>query len=159
MTPRNFAILYCRHYDNLHQFILSRSRNADLAEDIVSRAFVTAWDKESEHTGHFKAWLYRIAYRILCQHWRKENHWQRVDLETLCLPSAENLEREYALREEYAGVIALCEELSRDHQRALAHQVADISVEESALRLGVPVGTILSRRFIARETVRDLCRS
>lgn len=123
--------------------------NFDEAEDIVQEAFVRA-----AATGHrflrvdnHEAWLRTTAVNVHRSRWRKLRNGRRAR-DRMVLPRdpealADHLEITDALRalpEPQRQVIAL-------------HYLADLPVEQIALELGVPSGTVKSRLSRARDAL------
>lgn len=69
----SFAAVYESHAKSIYKFLLWRTRDAHLSEDLTSSTFEKAWtSRESFHGGSVQAWLYRIARNILIDYWRKK---------------------------------------------------------------------------------------
>jgi RNA polymerase sigma-70 factor, ECF subfamily len=68
-----FASLYDTYRDGIHRYIFFRVADPELAEDITSLVFLSAWENlDTFRIGRssFAAWLYRIAHNAVIDHYR-----------------------------------------------------------------------------------------
>jgi len=149
--PPAFGAIFERHFDALHGYARRRI-GADLAEEIATETFTRAFDRRRTFDFHYadaRPWLLGIAANLLRRHWRTERrrleaYARAADRES---PPPHDLAR--------ADVVAALDELSRDERETLfLFAVADLSYEEIALGLAIPVGTVRSRLARARGRVR-----
>jgi RNA polymerase sigma factor (sigma-70 family) len=148
--------LFRRHAPAVFVFLVRRTGDRELAEDLTSLVFLEAWRKRREiHLSGDSAlpWLYgvalncaRNAHRSLRRH--------RAALDRLALerpPPAEPAPRELS------DVLALLRRLP-DNQRdvILACSWTGLSYEDAAVALGIPVGTVRSRLSRARAHLEEL---
>jgi RNA polymerase sigma-70 factor, ECF subfamily len=121
----------------------------DLAQDTVLRALGNGPSFDSE--GHLRAWLYTVLRNLFISRRRRDQSWQRAcgelnGLAQAAPPAAPpvafltpSIERAIArLPEAFARVICLVD-------------LQDYSYADAASALGVPVGTVMSRLFRARQ--------
>jgi RNA polymerase sigma-70 factor (ECF subfamily) len=125
----------------------------DLAQDTVVRALgkKPTFDSQS----HLRAWLYTVLRNLFISRRRRDQSWQRASGELALSatrtpePAApfltSSVERALAsLPEVFASVVRLVD-------------LEDHSYADAASTLGVPVGTVMSRLFRARQRLaRDL---
>lgn len=77
----HFIALYDKYIDKIYRFLLYRIQHAETAEDLTSQTFLKALDNIRAFDGSkgtFQAWLYKIAYNSLIDHYRK--HKPTLDL-------------------------------------------------------------------------------
>jgi RNA polymerase sigma-70 factor (ECF subfamily) len=154
-----FAQLFDRHANELLRYCFRRTADAALAEDLVSIVFLEAWRRRGDLRGDVDArpWLYGIATNVARQQWRSRRRHAaalariaghgRVDES-----AADVVAREQEMRAVLAGVARL----PRRDQDVLALCVwSELSYEEAARALGVPVGTVRSRLARARRRLRE----
>ena len=82
--PQAFGILFDTHYDSVYRYILYRTANKSLAEELTSETFFKALNglwKFKWRNIPFAAWLIRIASNEVNGHFRKSNYLKLVSLE------------------------------------------------------------------------------
>jgi RNA polymerase sigma-70 factor (ECF subfamily) len=118
---------------------------ADLADDILQETALQIFRKLPflREPAVFRAWTLRIASRIAFTHLKRARRWQPLDaapLEPLILPHPDLGEPPDA------AFSALLDHVSPASRAVLLlHYQHDLSIEESAAILGIPIGTAKSR--------------
>ena len=142
----------------LYRYVLSLVRERQLAEDVLQETFVRAyrklgWLREPEM---FRPWAYRIATREGFRQLKRERRWAeqvRDEGALKALPAA-------PAREEFAPVASalLRETVSTlpPASRAVVvlYYLHEMSLEETAAVLGVPLGTVKSRLAYGLDALR-----
>lgn len=154
---RAYAALVGRHQGRVRAQ-LRRLVGADtaLADDLAQESFVQAWLHLNEFRGdaRFATWLYRIAYRCFLMHVRSHDAHDRHEVPTDAI--AAPLEASHRPQQLQALQIDMDRALARlpaDERAALVHCYhLDLSHDEAAVVLGVPLGTLKSQ--VARGKVR-----
>jgi RNA polymerase sigma-70 factor (ECF subfamily) len=149
--PERFARAFDAHFAAIHRY-LARRVGRELADDLASQCFTVAFERRAsfdERRGNERAWLLGIATNLLRDHWRAEQRMlhtmARLSLERVgCAPPEDG---------ELAGALAQLEPDQRDV--LFLHVWADLSYEEIAGALGVPLGTVRSRLARGRARLRD----
>lgn len=130
------------------------------AEDIVQEAMVRAHARLATYRGDgsVRAWLLRIVANEAKNHvrgrvrrLRRDDRSARLELRATPGPDTEVVERAElrALATALAG-------LRRDDRAVLAcRHVAELSEAETAVALGLPIGTVKSRTSRALDRLRD----
>jgi RNA polymerase sigma-70 factor, ECF subfamily len=130
-------------------------RDADLAEDAVQAALITAWRdlRVLRDPDRFEPWLHRILTHACYAEARRRRRWSaqiRVlpsdgasdPGDTVTVDDRDQLER--ALRR-----------LTLEQRAVLVfHHYLDLPIPEVAVRLGIPVGTVKSRLHYAMTALR-----
>ena len=142
----------------LYRYIFSLAGDSRLAEDILQEVFIRIyrklyWLREPEL---FRAWACQVAIRETIKHLKREKRWSdqvrdEAVLETLPSPPR---------REEFAP--ELIEHLPRliaglsPASRAVIvlHYLHELSLDEVAAILEVPIGTVKSRLAYGLESLR-----
>jgi RNA polymerase sigma-70 factor (ECF subfamily) len=149
--PRAFGILFERHFDAVFGYARRRVR-ADLAEEIATEVFTRAFDRRRSFDlsrDDARPWLLGIAANVLRRHWRSE----RRRLNAYARAASVGTDGGAC---EPAEVVSALDSLSRDERETLfLFAVADLSYEEIAEGLGIPVGTVRSRLARARSRMRS----
>ena len=126
------------------------------AEDLVQEAFRSAWkSRASFHPeGGSRAWIASILRRRAADHWRKPRP-------PVVLPGEQNLDvaaaGEDPLRDEFTDEMQQAlEQLPQDlRETLLLVVVAELTHQEAADLLQIPLGTVLSRVSRARKRLRE----
>ena len=149
--PNAFGTIFERHFDALHGYACRRV-GSSLGEEIATETFVRAFDRRrtfDASRADARPWLLGIAANLLRRHWRTER--RRLDAYARSASRNASPENTFAQVE----VVAALDSLSRDEREALfLFAVADLSYEEIADALDIPVGTVRSRLARARGRVR-----
>ncbi|WP_067488979.1 RNA polymerase sigma factor [Actinomadura hibisca] len=158
--PEHFAELFDRHGDEIHRYV-ARRLGAAAAEDVVAETFLTAFRKRASYDldrPDARPWLYGIAAFAIRDHLRSEQRRGRL-LARLRPARAESFDERsdarvaaQGLRPELAAALA---RLSPDDRELLLLIAwAELSYEEAARALGVPLGTVRSRLHRIRAKMR-----
>lgn len=157
-----FAALYDRHAPQLYRYA-SRRVGREVAEDVVAETFLAAFralERYDTTRPDARAWLYAIATKELAKHHRTE----RTRYRTLARAAAEPTATDFAERVDgYVSAAgagrSLAKGLSRlarrDRDVLLLIAWGELSYEQVAGVLSIPVGTVRSRLNRARRKMRD----
>lgn len=126
----------------------------DLVQDCLERA-VARW-RLRRPSGDVRAWLFAIQHNLFVDGLRRKRREAiRADMDVLSDTPAFGVEQEdrAAMRD-----ILACLDLLPVEQRSviLLVGVEDLSYEEAARVLGVPIGTVMSRLSRGRERMRRM---
>ena len=153
--PRWFAIVYRRHLSAVARY-LTRRVGREAAEDLTAELFLRAFDRRGDYEPVYASafpWLMGFAGRLTAEHRRYER--RRLD----ALARLASVPREHgqsfgaALAPE---LIAAVGKLSRaDRDTLLLVVWGELSYEEAAFAIGVPVGTVRSRIARARQRLSE----
>ncbi|WP_299959430.1 RNA polymerase sigma factor [uncultured Modestobacter sp.] len=159
--PGQFTALFDRHASTVHRYL--GRRVGDLADDLLSETFLIAFRRRAayrpEHV-EVRPWLLGIATHVVHGHQRAERRRYRVLAKAAGQPeehgadpadAADRLDAQ-ALRGPLAVALAALKPRDRDALLLLAW--GDLSYEEIATVLDVPVGTVRSRLHRARRQTR-----
>jgi RNA polymerase sigma-70 factor, ECF subfamily len=141
----------------LKRYARSLSRNVGDAEDLVHDALVRAYERRStfRHGANLRNWLMSILHNTHIDRLRSSQARARRDAATMI-----EAETWYPAQQEHgvrlAQVRKAFDSLPKDQREAL-HLVAveDLTYQEAADVLGIPVGTLMSRVSRARAALRD----
>ena len=133
----------------LYRYLLSLVRERHLAEEALQETFVRVYRKLGwlREPGLFRAWAYRIATREAFRQLQRERRWaeQVRDEDALGAIAAPPPREEFApelsarLRESVAGLSPASRAV------VVLYYLHEMSLEETAAVLGVPLGTVKSR--------------
>src|SRR6476646_11489245 len=65
------AAIYRDHGAALKRFVLSASRDPQLAEDVVQETVLRVWQQAPQITGSLRSYLFRTARNIMIDNYRK----------------------------------------------------------------------------------------
>jgi RNA polymerase sigma factor (sigma-70 family) len=158
--PAAFAAIFDRHYDAIHGY-LRRRLDAPIAEELAAETFARALrglKRYDDARPDALPWLYGIAANLARRHRRTELR----RLRTYARTGRDPLQDEHAdaparLDAAAAGprlAAALAELRADDRETLLLFAWAELSYEEIARALDVPVGTVRSRLHRSRRTLR-----
>jgi RNA polymerase sigma factor (sigma-70 family) len=156
-----FAEIFDRHGPLIHRF-LARRLGADAADDLLGEVFLAAFRRRASYDqGRPDAlpWLYGIAANVVAQHRRLEGKRWRL---LAALPPQE-VEPDHATdsterviaeasRARLADALAALARAEREVLLLIAWE--QLSYDEAAIALQIPVGTVRSRLHRARQKVR-----
>lgn len=162
--PELFGILFDRHFATIHRY-LERRIERDGADDLAAEVFRIAFERRA----HFRAlhesalpWLYGLATNLMLKRWRGE----RRHLRALARASNEWRDSQDGLEgaDERVAAQALGGRLldalaslpERDRNVLVLAAWEELSYEEIAAALDIPVGTVRSRLNRARRALREL---
>jgi RNA polymerase sigma factor (sigma-70 family) len=159
--PEAFAELFDRHWDTLHRYVVRRL-GPDVAEDLVGDAFLVAFERRDRFdTGRKDArpWLFGILTKLISRHRRSEGaRYRMMERSTHEMTAEEPADRVVSTVSAVAVRPALARALAGlradDRDVLLLAGWADLSYEEIAAALSVPVGTVRSRLHRARRKMR-----
>jgi RNA polymerase sigma factor (sigma-70 family) len=161
-TAEGFGTLFERYGRAIYNYCFRRTADWAAAEDLSSVVFLEAWRKRDRvllHEGSALPWLYGVATNVLRNRGRSLRR-HRAALERLPRDSepdfaddaAQRLDDEARMRRVFESY----RQLPRRDQDVLALCVwSELSYEEAAVALEVPVGTVRSRLARARTRLRD----
>jgi RNA polymerase sigma factor (sigma-70 family) len=158
--PRAFSSVFERHFDDVRRYLVRRVGPA-LGDDLASETFVRAFDGRGRfdaERGVVRAWLFGIAANLLRHRARSEERRLRAYARSGVDPVTEELEgvpaRIDAQRTGPRLAAALARLSSGEREVVLLYAWADLSYDEIAVALELPVGTIRSRLSRARARLR-----
>jgi RNA polymerase sigma-70 factor (ECF subfamily) len=150
--PDRFAVLVERHLDEIFRYA-ARRIGPSAAEDVVADTFAAAFARRKRYDASYPSalpWLYGIATNLLRRRRRQEERqlhaYARTGLDPVLSGEPDLTERELA------GVLAALSPEEREPLLLLAW--ADLSYEEIARALDVPIGTVRSRLNRARKKLQ-----
>ena len=153
-----FEILFTTFKTRLHHSLFKVLRNYHETEDIVQQAFLRAWEKIDTFKGNsnFYTWLYRIGFNLAITKINSSREMQLDESFESTLSSSSNIEEALENKELYVTVKNLLDEIPEEQRTAyVLCEVDTKNYEEIAQITGVPVGTVRSRIFRARQYLME----
>jgi RNA polymerase sigma factor (sigma-70 family) len=164
--PDRFASLFDRHAPHIHRY-LARRVGPQAADDLVAETFLVAFGKRAGYDPRFRdarPWLYGIATNLVGQHRRQEVRQFRLRLSAGPAPiQNDDAERTVVNLTAQSVRAALGEALTAlakpDRDVLLLIAWEQLSYDEVARALGIPIGTVRARLHRARTKVRQALAS
>jgi RNA polymerase sigma factor (sigma-70 family) len=162
--PDAFGVLYERHARSIYNYLFRRCADWAVAEDLTSVVFLEAYRRRTTvemREGKVRPWLFGVATNVL-RNQRRSLRRHAAALRRLP-PSqneanpAEDAAARLDAQREMRSTLAALRRLSRRDLDVLALCVwSELSYEDAAVALGVPVGTVRSRLSRARARLAEL---
>ena len=146
-SPDAFAQLYDQYYPKIFGYVLRRSANIEVAQDITSETFLKALGKLWQFRWRnvsFSSWLYKIATNEINQYFRKAEYKKSISLEELQeqgfeLPSSHDPE----------GELIEAQEKLEQHQDFL-------EIQEKISRLSAKYQEVIALRFFEKKQINEI---
>ncbi|MCD6271165.1 sigma-70 family RNA polymerase sigma factor [bacterium] len=143
--PETFGLIYDKYYQPIFGYILRRTANVALAEDLTAQTFLKAlknlWRFRWQNVT-ISAWLYRIATNEVNSYYRKKKGFKNVSLE-----EAKNLKSDINVLEEIQKAE---EELQKEKDFLLLHK--------KIAKLKPKYQTVIALRFFEKKKVSEIAQ-
>ncbi len=155
---QDLELLYGRYYKSAFLYTLSLCNNREIAEDIVSDAFVKAYLTLSDGHPSFQYWLMRVCKNLWIDCLRRQKRNAVNSEEVLMVLADKETPEENLLRDERLSTLYHCiRKLSPPEKEVLIfHYFSNLPLGEIAQMLQVTPGSIKTRIFRARQSLKKL---
>jgi len=161
--PHAFEAVFLRHVSAMHRYVARRVGSSS-ADDIVAETFTRAFDQRHRYRNEYadaRPWLLGIATNVMRHHHRSEATRLRAYARVGPDETSDGVELSAVSRADAsaarAALSAALVRLKRGDRDALLLMAwADLSYEEIAAALDIPLGTVRSRINRARRQLREL---
>jgi RNA polymerase sigma-70 factor, ECF subfamily len=159
-----FASLVQRHQRRIFNMVLRMLQDYEEASEITQEAFLAAWMGLPSFRGEarFATWLYRIAYNCALKQLerRKRERYLRAAIEAEHILEEVNKWKQeediLELRARQAIVLEQLEKLPTKYRIVLImRHIQEMTYEEMANILTIPIGTIKTHLFRARHLLKE----
>ena len=152
-----FTELVCRHQDSIVSLTYRMCGDLRLAEDAAQEAFVRVWQNINSYKPQyaFRSWLYRIATNAALDSLRRERPTSELDSVSLADPNAtpeQSAEENQRIGYVRRAIAKLSEPL---RMVLILREYQELTYQESADVLNIPVGTVMSRLNSGRALLRQ----
>jgi RNA polymerase sigma-70 factor (ECF subfamily) len=154
-----YGELVRHHHPGVVNVVYHMCGNTDLAEDAAQDAFIQAW----LHLSSFRPgtslrnWLYRIAINAALDSLRRTPKIPEADLEALSMPDPQPGPESALLQKERARLVQQAILSLAETSRAVLvlREYGELSYQEIAAALNIPMGTVMSRLNHARNQLKQ----
>ena len=159
-----FALLVQRHQRRVFNLVLRMLQDYEDASEVTQEAFLAAWQGLPSFRGEarFATWLYRIAYhcclRQLERRKRERDLQAAIQAEQILegMHKEEQVEDILELRDRQVVVREQLEQLPARYRSVLIlRHLQEMTYEEMAAVLSMPIGTIKTHLFRARHLLKE----
>lgn len=161
--PQAFEVIFDRHFDAVHRFAVGRVGIQDAA-DVAAETFARAFDRRSRFRPDRRSalpWLFGIAVNVCRERTRRAARGERASYRLSVRPDqlGDSFESDLMARVDaerlIPDLVAALRGLS-DAEYALLMLAgeSDLSYQDMADLLGIPIGTVRSRLARARRRLR-----
>lgn len=140
-----FGDLYERYVDPVLRLLLAQGAQQETAWDLLQETFTRALRAldRGQVPDRFDLWIRRIALNVFADHWRRSYTKREETTDPHVLPDVASDGEDSDLAEEMRALLHALDQSLRDV--IVLHIYQDLSVQDVAGVLGVPVGTVKSR--------------
>jgi RNA polymerase sigma-70 factor, ECF subfamily len=163
LIRQNYEALYARHAREIWAVAYARTRDADLATDLMQESFLRLWKHAGEELDNPRAWLVRVA-RNLAEDAAKSAFRRNGTAapEQLAGLRGREIETPEALvrAETFARVRELLDELTPADREVLTLKYGfDYDAAEIAAALGIHADAVYMRLSRARQRLGELLKA
>jgi RNA polymerase sigma-70 factor (ECF subfamily) len=143
--------------DHLFSFALSMTGNRDDAKDLVQETILRVYDNRDKYMEdtNFKAWVFTLMRNIFINNYRKTMRERNLMLSSedlISLNQPHDSEATSSMGALSIGDISrTLTSLGREIRQPFVLHLLGYKYSEIADRLGIPIGTVKSRIFLARR--------
>lgn len=159
-----FGLIYSRYADDLYRFVLRRTNDRQLAEDLTSETFLRALkgiDSFVWQGADFGAWLTVIAKHVIANHFklhRVQRERPVADMRDADLPDTRNDPERAAVDHDARRILlAGVQQLSQSQRECIVLRfLRDLSIEETARLMGRTESAVKALQSRAVRALRGL---
>lgn len=156
-----FSEMFDEYSDLIYNFAFRRTGSWEAAEEIVSTVFLEAWRQRAtvtEHDESIRPWLLGVALNLIRRHWRQADRKRRASFRLVSehthLDHASDVADRLDAEQTMSRILEKLERIPDDQKEVVQLWAwEELTYDEIAAVLGVPVGTVKSRMHRARESL------
>lgn len=161
-SEEDFCALFEVVYPRVRRYFLLRGMEIGEAEELAQDVMVIVYQRAGEvrEKDFFNGWLFKVAKNELARFWRRRQARSRIaEMQPFDSELAEKLmiEIEVADSSDFAEWVSYLEPAERDI--IILRFVEELSYEELAVALGIPIGTVKWRLFNAKKKLAPIIKA
>jgi len=144
-NPQAFSLIFEKYYQPIFGYILRRTANVALAEDLTSQTFIKAYKNFKRFQWRnipISAWLYKIATNEVNSYYRKKKSFSNLSLEEI---------------KEIANDQNLIEEIQRSEEELQKYQDF-LKLHKKIVRLPPKYQTVITLRFFEKKKIKEIAQ-
>jgi len=147
---------YDAHHEQLYGYLVSITRDGDLAHDVVQKAYARLQRevKQQRAPREMRAWLFRVGRNLVIDRGRRQQLADRLQDRLRVESAGPSAEDECLVREARRELDVLLAQTSSDDRTALLMAAAGYSGAEFARAVGLSEGAVRTRMTRARGRLR-----
>ncbi len=163
-----FTLLVDRYQARVYGYVRRMLRSIEDAEDVSQEVFIKAFQNidSFDSRASFSTWLFKIASNLCIDKLRKQEKENRVGFESLEIDDTVSFDKSWdpeASLNAKELAIAIEKSITQLSNKLkpvlLLHDQQNLGYEEIAEILSIPVGTVKSRLFLAREELKKTVKT
>ena len=163
----SFEILLSRHKSRVFAFIMSKTKNREVSEDLFQDTFIKVINSlqkgKYNEEGKFLPWMMRIAHNLVIDFFRKESKMKNIrptsefNIFDIINDGNRGQDEEMIRKKVHADLNILIKELPKEQMEVLKMRYFDdMSFKEISEITGVSINTSLGRMRYALINLRSL---
>lgn len=157
-----YGELVQRYQDSVVNVVYHMCSDAQLAQDAAQEAFIQAWLHLPSYRPQspLRNWLYRIAVNVALDAIRRQKSLQPEEIESLELSDPQESPEGLLVQKELARQVQSAIQSLPEACRVVLvlREFEQLSYQDIASTLDIPIGTVMSRLNYARERLKLLLR-
>lgn len=159
MDEEAIGQLVRKHYPSVLRFLSYRTRNQEDAEDLTSEVFMRVVGSIKGQTGHFPAWLFRIARNLLIDYYRKVGREKSTSLDEIEDDSVATITDDHRERFSVDEIKAILQILTDEQKEVISLRfLSSFSLEETAQIMQRSVGAVKVLQYRAVAGLKELLK-
>ncbi len=155
-------LLFTRHRLAVFRFLQRMVRNEAVAEELTNEVFLEVWRHAASFEGRSSVatWMLSIARNHALSFMRKRQDDALDDKQAATLPDPSDDPEIVAQKFDKAGTLRRCiDRLSPEHREIIdLAYYHEMSIDEVATIVGIPVATVKTRMFYARKKLAEFLK-
>jgi RNA polymerase sigma-70 factor (ECF subfamily) len=161
-TP-SLDLVVRENYADVYRYCLSLTGNAEDAADAVQQSFLSLTRSQDsvQQWDRIRSWLFTTAKRFIFRQLERKQKKQEISLEDDLIPeSAFAIEDNILEKIDGDSAVAALQAVDITFREVLVlFYLQQLSYEEIATELGVPIGTVMSRLYRGKRKLADVFNS